>query len=272
MDRNPIFRVGLLCCVSALLVTSCGPAHKTIGQGSAQKQEQATTAKKEEKKIDTVWLSICAANKVPKSLSTNFSLSFKATDLAIPESMRFSGQIRILKDSIQWLSAGMLGMEGYRTWLVGDSVYLLNRLKKECHIYTLSKTASANPVLAPFLGAGKTWLEAFLTGSLPDNIKKREVKRLLSADDSLLRYGWEDGELRGEIYARKSDLSLVRVLIPYNEKESLDISFTAAGGWTMKAALGSGTVSATCDYTKVKTNEEVVFPMSIPQNYKIYVH
>jgi hypothetical protein len=50
-----------------------------------------------------------------------------------------NGSIRMYKDSLIWISAGMFGIEGYRILINNDSVIILNKLEKKYSIYKTSE-------------------------------------------------------------------------------------------------------------------------------------
>ena len=50
-----------------------------------------------------------------------------------------NGSIRMYKDSLIWISAGMFGIEGFRILINKDSVVILNKLEKKYNIYKTSE-------------------------------------------------------------------------------------------------------------------------------------
>lgn len=68
--------------------------------------------------------------------SSKVDFEFKQDD---GKKINANGSIRMYKDSLIWVSAGMFGIEGYRILINKDSVIILNKLEKKYNIYKTSE-------------------------------------------------------------------------------------------------------------------------------------
>ena len=68
--------------------------------------------------------------------SSKVDLEFRQND---GKKINANGSIRMYKDSLIWISAGMFGIEGFRILINKDSVIILNKLEKKYFIYKTSE-------------------------------------------------------------------------------------------------------------------------------------
>jgi len=115
MTRNSIFtgRMIILLLASLLILVSCSPARKALKAPLKEEGADFLFGKLKEKELKFDW----------------FSAKFSAEYSNKGKKNSFSGQIRIRKDSLIWISlTPMLGIEAIRLMISQDSVKLINRL------------------------------------------------------------------------------------------------------------------------------------------------
>ena len=103
----------LLLLAPFFFITSCSPARKVMKAPIKEEGADFLFAKLKEKELKFDW----------------FSAKFSAEYSNKGKENSFSGQIRIRKDSLIWISlTPMLGIEAVRLMISQDSVKLMNRL------------------------------------------------------------------------------------------------------------------------------------------------
>lgn len=97
----------------------------------------------------------------------NLSCNFNAEYIADSAQQTFSGTIRILKDSIIWVSVRKMGIEGMRLLIRPDSVFYINRLDKS---YIASDFSAIEKLFD--INLNYYILESLLTGNDLNNYNK----------------------------------------------------------------------------------------------------
>lgn len=172
---------------------------------------------------------------------TTLALQYKATFIG-ERRQNFTLRVHILKDSLLWLSAGLLGLEGARALVRPDSAFLMQRLEKTLYYaaldtlrqlfpaYTLSDLANlllgrwpiglshlpwtwdirSATLSAPYQ---QTYLRATLTPNRPLRLLQWEV--ILPTGPTLsLAYEWRDQPIPTQI----------TLILPSEEKILLQLS------------------------------------------------
>lgn len=124
---NNILKIVLIATV-AITTMSCASKRKNVKQPMEEIVVNALLDKIKENELDYEW----------------FSARFNCdATLDKKNNTSFSGQIRMKKDSIIWVSAtGPLGVEVMRFMFTPDSVYMINRLKQTYLIESMEEMVS----------------------------------------------------------------------------------------------------------------------------------
>ena len=115
MTKYPVFPswLFLLCLATIIVFVSCSPARKVMKAPIKEEGADFLFDKLKEKELKFDW----------------FSAKFSADYSNKGKKNSFSGQIRIRKDSLIWISlTPMLGIEAVRLMISQDSVKLMNRI------------------------------------------------------------------------------------------------------------------------------------------------
>ena len=185
--------------------------------------------------------------------------------------------LRLRRDSIIWVSAGLAGIEGVRAVLTHDSVRVLNRID---HTYFSGGYAYLSKLLnvpVTFAQMQALLLGDYLpapTGTTPtvatEEAGRQRVKYPLAGVlvERLLQAG------TGRVQQLKvSDEATKRNLIvdytdfkPLEEQASLPFAYAT---FIQAQQQQAGAVTAAINYTKVNAGRErLAFPFSVPKGYK----
>jgi len=185
--------------------------------------------------------------------------------------------IRMRRDSIIWMSAGLAGFEGVRAVLTRDSVRVLNRLEKTYFSggYTyLSKLLNVpvsfaqmqaillgDYVPAPAGTTPKIATEEASRQRVSYPLADVLIERLLQAETGRVQ------QLKVSDAATKRDL-----IVNYSDFQALEEStrLPFAHAILIQAQqLSADMVTAALNYTKVNTGRErLAFPFAVPKGYK----
>jgi hypothetical protein len=121
--------IGIICAI--IFLASC-----------ASKKNKSITPPVVINKIDTAIHNPTASDILSFTIkpwtffSSKIDFEFRQAD---GKKINANGSIRMYKDSLIWISAGMFGLEGFRILINKDSVLILNKLEKKYNIYKTSE-------------------------------------------------------------------------------------------------------------------------------------
>lgn len=177
MDRTTLVKIGRFLwaiCLAVVLATACktsrAPRH---GDGPTPSEAAAEAV------ADSLWQAVCSAQRLPETWSAGYQIQFSAQKpggKSGDKSLRLSGQLRMVGDSLLWLSGGMLGLEAFRAWSLGDSLWVMNRLEGTVDVYAYADwrqrlSVAGLDVWVARLADGRAvraFLAAVLSGRMPD--------------------------------------------------------------------------------------------------------
>lgn len=197
------------------------------------------------------------------------TINFKKISISYEEEgekQDFRGSVRILKDSIIWLSISKMGLEGMRVKLTPDSIAFIDRLHREYMITDYSYLNERfNLELNYYL------VQSILTNQLPEyRIAREELPffRNFKGKKSATHYLFYSKKRKDRQYWREhqnkkgnegSVLEILRISPDLMRLESIDIYDTQFLGKN-----GQQTVSFKLKYEDYKTyNEKHLFPERI---------
>ncbi len=198
----------------------------------------------------------------------------------------FSGQIRMLQDSLIWVSvAPVLGIEVFRVMIRPDSVFILNRLEK-------SYTRESFDFIARMTGSPLDFpvLQALLLGN---DFKGYDLSRFIaSKEDTHYRLTTQmrrknipddpDGKStipQQEIWLDPSSFRVLRMLVSDRSQAGYTLeagyrSYMAMKGGLMPLGIdilvtGANSIGLSLDFSKVSMEDMPEFPFRVPDSYQV---
>jgi N-acetyl-beta-hexosaminidase len=216
---------------------------------------------------------------ISAKFTANFTRNKKTTQL--------SGQIRIHKDSVIWISiTPMLGIEMARFLLTPDSIKYLNRINTS---YLVKEFKFINQMLNKTLDFDMA--QAFITGndfSLYETntfkaaIENREYKLSTSNRLKLKRFVRRSEEEISiplqSIWLEPESFKITRVMLKEAERDSRKFvaeynSFEQVDGQRIpvqmeyKIETDEEKIQMKIEFSKVLIDQDISFPFSVPENY-----
>lgn len=213
--------------------------------------------------------------------------SFKAEAKSTQGNYNFSGQIRIRKDSVIWMSLSpALGIEMIRLKITTDSVFMLNKLKK---------TYLRKPVsfINNFLGTDLDFdmVQSLLLGNdftyysreqfglrenekeyILNTVSRRKLKNYIDTAESV------ENLLIQKIHLSKENHKIIHQEIKQvrNPNKKLDVhylqfepvNFSLLPTLQQYSIKGIENVSLQLTFSKIKVNEKQRFPFKVSSSYK----
>ena len=109
-----------------LLLTSCSTSRKVQTGDTATAKLKKRSAKYLQKQLKAKELDV-------EWLSAKARITYKDVE----QTRKFTANIRMRKDSIIWMNVKKINVEAYRILITTDSIYVIDRLKKEYYIEDL---------------------------------------------------------------------------------------------------------------------------------------
>jgi len=219
---------------------------------------------------DTTFLntSLCLALNEPRceSMSLRSRMSFNDGK----SEQQFNATIRWKRDSVIWMSAGLMGFEGARAMITRDSFYLMNKLTRELTIKPISYFAQYMPVPATFGN-----VQAILLGQ---GIDIGEAENRSFSSDSTIVLKQQNGKLIQQAIVHKQNCTLQQWLLnDLMVKQGVNATFTTyetidgrpfATGRHYDITRGDVVMKLEVEIQKYTINEQLAFPFEINEKYK----
>jgi hypothetical protein len=214
-----------------------------------------------------------------------FSARFMADYRNAGQEITFTGQIRIRKDSLIWLSLSMLGIEGMRLMITQDSVRYLNRMNSTYlagtwdYLNNFLNTKIDYDVLQSFLIGND--LSFYEEGKFKASIDKSEYKLTSAGRRKIKKYirNHED-ELKvliQNIWLDPETFKITRADVKELRKENIKLdatytSFEAIGTQLFPREmtfqiLAENRILVRASFSRITVSEPLQFPFRIPASY-----
>ncbi|MBE0648466.1 MAG: DUF4292 domain-containing protein [Bacteroidales bacterium] len=215
------------------------------------------------------------------TLSARFSADYKNGN----QKYAFSGQIRIQKDTLIWLSLSVMGLEGMRLMISQDSIKYINRLNNTYLIgdwYDLNKflnTSIEYDILQSFLIGND--ISFYEDGKFKATIDKNEYKLSTSARQKLKKYVRRQDEEHNvfiqNIWLNPASFKITRADVKEIRKDNIKLdatysSFEAIGTQLFPREMiylitAENKILVDVTFSRINIDEPMKFPFSIPSKF-----
>jgi hypothetical protein len=185
--------------------------------------------------------------------------------------------LRMRRDSIIWVSASLVGIEGVRAVLTRDSVRVLNRLEKTYFTGGYDYLSKLLNVPVSFAQMQALLLGDYLpapTGTTPKIATEEAGRQRVSYPlaDVLVERLLQANTGRVQQLKVSDDATKRNLTVDYSDFQPLDeqpnIPFAHAT-FIQAQQPAAGVVTAALNYTKVNAGRErLAFPFAVPKGYK----
>ncbi|MBO2013048.1 DUF4292 domain-containing protein [Hymenobacter negativus] len=244
-----------------LLVGSCArkatPAVSKSGPGTSTPVAEATV-----RATNTSFLFMNAKGKAQINMKGNK----QGANLAL----------RMRRDSVIWVSASLVGIEGVRAVLTPDSVRVLNRLEKTYFSGGYDYLSKLLNVPVSFAQMQAILLGDYLpapTGTAPKIADEEAGRQRVSYPLAgvLVERLLQPGTGRVQQLKVSDDASKRDLTVDYSDFKPLDdaSALPFANSVFIQAQQPTGVVTAAINYSKVNVGRErLAFPFAVPKGYK----
>ena len=213
-------------------------------------------------------------------LSVKFSADYEIDN----NNTSFSGQIRIKKDSIIWISISKFSIEGARILITQDSIFVINRMdnnyfKSDFNYINrfINSTVDFDMLQAFIVGNDFKYYEndKFKSSFDGENfhlntVNRHKLKKYIRNENDKLKILVQNIEIDSKNYKIKN-LNVKEV----KENNKLKISYSDFELISNQlfpkllqiSIISEKVIEIKIDYSKVNINEELNFPFKIPENY-----
>ena len=255
----------------SLLISSCNSTKK------AEKKTSKVYA------VDSVFRTMQAHQFQYDWFQGKFSAEYKAGD----KKQSFSGQFRIRKDSVIWISIyAVMNIEVFRVIVTQDSIFMLNRLKKSYYHRNigflneqLGTDIDFDILQSLLIGTDFSYYENtnFTLDISGDRYKlstisRQKLKRYIKTQEDmemvLVQNMWID---KADFKIHKQSVRLVKnpnkkVVANYSDFQDVDNQVFPFN--TNFKLVGKKVINLNVKYKSVIINKPLTFPFKIPKKYK----
>ncbi len=231
--------------------------------------------------LENIYDSLKQAEFNFKTLNIKFNVKYEKKS----QSMSLKGNLKILKDSIIWVSLSPgLGIEAARLMCTKDSVFFLDKMGG-----SLTKGKYEYLKNLYKIDVDYNSLQAILTNNFfiyPSvlNEKKEFLEKFSIAKDSveLAVYRKDDYSVENLVNIEKSIYRISSYMInDVPNKRNLFVNYQSKNNLDVKNFPGSISIKSTnedkflnleLDYTKITLNEDLTFSFKVPKDFKVILH
>jgi hypothetical protein len=216
--------------------------------------------------FDSVMTRVAAQQRDYKTLSARIKMEWNDGDLQ----QEFTANVRIKKDSMIWLSMGMVGIEGMRLLITPDSIRILNKLANE---YAVRDFSFLQKWL--LLPVNFTMLQEIIAGG---KISIQQSAAMAGAEDSAKVLYIESDKLLEIIRVDTMHYTPRQILLKDKLiKQDMQIIFDAynyseakpfSHQRTITIHRDETTASLHMDFIKINFDEELSYPFDVPEKFK----
>ncbi len=254
---------------SLLLVTSCTTHRSIIKQPIKEEGAEYIFNKLKERELQF------------RTLSARFSADYKNGN----QKYAFSGQIRVQKDTLIWLSLSVMGLEGMRLMISQDSIKYINRLNDTYLIgdwYDLNKFLNTNidyNILQSFLIGND--ISFYEDGKFKASIDKNEYKLTVSSRQKLKKFIRRQEEENNifiqNIWLDPNSFKITRADVKEIKNTNIKLdatysSFEAIGTQLFPREMiylitAENRILVDVKFSRINIDEPMKFPFTIPSKF-----
>ncbi len=260
----------MLLLASLLFIVSCSPARKVMKAPIKEEGADYLFARLKEKELKFDW----------------FSAKFSAEYSNKGKENSFSGQIRIRKDSLIWITlTPMLGIEAVRLMITQDSVKMINRLSDTYFIGDyeyVNRFLNTNidfDLLQAFLLGND--LQFYEEGKFRAAIDRGEYKLSTSARAKLKKHVRNSQEnlkiFIQNLWLDPATFKITHADVKEIRRDNIKLESTYTGFEPLEdqlfptkmtyVILADNTIRVNADFSKMTLNIPLQFPFKIPASY-----
>ena len=267
---NPIFQFGIAIIILAVF-SSCTGSRKAVRETIKEQGDEYLMNKLKEHEFKF----------------NQFSAKFNVTYQVNRKKTTVSGNLRIEKDSIIWISiTPALGIEAVRFMLTPDSIKFINRINNTyfVHEFTyinqlLNKTLDYDMAQAFLIGNDFSLYESNTFKASIENqqyklstINRRKLRRFVRrSDDDIsipIQSIWLDPESYkvSKVLLKEAERDSRKFQANYSEFEKIDEEFIPTK-LEFKVETVDKKVNIKINYSKIQINQNQTYPFRIPEKY-----
>jgi len=268
MKLNPGILIFILLFSANLFLNSC----KTV---------KPIAEKKPKSSLDNIYDSIKLAEYEYESLNIKFNVKYEKKS----QSMNLKGNLKILKDSIIWVSLSPgLGIEAARLMCTKDSIFFLDKINGSLTKGKYEYIKNLYKIDVDYYSLQAILTNNFFIYPTIKNEKAEFTKNFSLTKDSTELAVYRKNELLVEnlVNINRAVYRISSYFInDVPNKRSLSVKYSADVNQKQKSFPGSISIKSfnadkflllDLDYTKVTVNEALTFSFKVPQDYRLIVH
>lgn len=211
--------------------------------------------------VDLILKKAMAHNNRFSTFATNLNIKVRLDNYTLG----FSGQLRIKKDEIIWISAQKFMFEIFRLKMMPDTLLFYSKIADMASIYVQDSAED-------LLNKSYSLLQCLFMQQVDSVMFQGE--RSLSCDSAnWIIHGVYEDSVAWQLYLKKEDFRPDGINIQVRENQSelqLSVRYMDSNGFEVSLSQNRKlTMQAQVNYTKIRWNENLSYPLSFPDGIRV---
>lgn len=262
--RNSLLKNILLAALTlglAAVLTCCRDDRQDNGWRNQDFSMDETLAANSKDSVDFILKKAMARNSRFSTFAANLSIKVRVDSYTLG----FSGQLRVKKDEIIWLSAQKFMFEIFRLRMTPDTLRFYSKIADMASIYVQDSTED-------LLGKSHSLLQCLLMQQV-DSVMFQGERSLTHDSAHWIIHGVYEDNVAWQLHLNREDFRPQGISIQVREKQSeLQVTVRYLNGNGFEVSLSQNRklmVQAQVNYTKTRWNENLSYPLSFPNGIQV---
>lgn len=262
--RNSLLKNILLAALTlglAAVLTCCRDDRQDNGWRNQDFSMDETLAANSKDSVDFILKKAMARNSRFSTFAANLSIKVRVDSYTLG----FSGQLRVKKDEIIWLSAQKFMFEIFRLRMTPDTLRFYSKIADMASIYVQDSTED-------LLGKSHSLLQCLLMQQV-DSVMFQGERSLTHDSAHWIIHGVYEDNVAWQLHLNREDFHPQGISIQVREKQSeLQATVRYLNGNGFEVSLSQNRklmVQAQVNYTKTRWNENLSYPLSFPNGIQV---
>lgn len=245
----------------AVVLTCCRDDRQDNGWRNQDFSIDKTIAANSKDSVDFILKKAMARNSRFSTFAANLSIKVRVDSYTLG----FSGQLRVKKDEIIWLSAQKFMFEIFRLKMTPDTLRFYSKIADMASIYVQDSTED-------LLGKSHSLLQCLLMQQV-DSVMFQGERSLTCDSAHWIIHGVYEDSVAWQLHLNREDFRPQGISIQVREKQSeLQAAVRYLNGNGFEVSLSQNRqlmVQAQVNYTKTRWNENLSYPLSFPNGIRV---
>lgn len=245
----------------AVVLTCCRDDRQDNGWRNQDFTMDKTLATTSKDSVDFILKKAMARNSRFSTFAANLSIKVRLDSYTLG----FSGQLRVKKDEIIWLSAQKFMFEIFRLKMTPDTLKFYSKIADMASIYVQDSAED-------LLSKSHSLLQCLFMQQV-DSVMLQGERSLAHDPDHWIIHGVYEDSVAWQLHLNREDFRPQSISIQVREKQAelqATVRYLNGNGFEVSLSLNRQLiVQAQVNYSKTRWNENLSYPLSFPEGIQV---